>query len=234
MEISNDGTDEIGIDSEICILCQAKTKEKLTDPSKLLRCTDVGKGYSTLADDLREFHKIKQLQSPHLEKLVSEHGDNIESYLKTNQVKWHKNCRRKYNSDKLKRVLKENVTEDIESIDVDNTDEFALSKIIEYLLSQKKSAVGQMVFKLSNLHENYIAYLGDKDTNSAFSSNITRFKNDLLFKLSDLMEYKYGRNIFVLFKEDLGRAIMEGCHKSKEDRLTAAATLIREDIANHS
>ena len=43
----------------------------------------------------------------------------------------------------------------------------------------------------------------------------------------------YGRNVLLLFREDLYRTIMEGNQKTREEKLTDAATIIREDIVHH-
>ena len=45
---------------ECCIICQEDTKEPLTSPSQVKR-TDLGSGYTSLAENLIKFHNLGQL-----------------------------------------------------------------------------------------------------------------------------------------------------------------------------
>ena len=137
MEQPHEGLNDLEMDYERCVFCQKKSKEKLTDPTKLSRSTDIGKSYSTLANDLKEFDKTGHLHNSLLKKLVSEHGDNIESFLKASNVKWHKNCRRKLNSDKLKDVLEKSDDND-KRIDLEYANESVMDEILKFIRFKKK------------------------------------------------------------------------------------------------
>ena len=99
MEYNKGETNEFETDFEKCIVCQCKKKEKLTDPSNSVRCPEPGKGYSSFADDIKLFQKVGHLENSHLQKIVADHGESIESFLRASKVKWHRNCRRNYNTD---------------------------------------------------------------------------------------------------------------------------------------
>lgn len=87
---------------KLCAICQEETSEPLTCPSKSKR-KDLGSGYSSLAENLVEFHELKQLPFQ-LERL--DEGQGIEMTMITNNAQYHQSCKLKYNSTKLKRAEK--------------------------------------------------------------------------------------------------------------------------------
>ena len=88
----------------LCIICQDDTKETLTRPSQSKR-TDVGSGYSSLAENLIRFNELKELPCTlQLHRLDEGHG--IEAAMVANSAGYHETCRLKYNRTKLQRAEK--------------------------------------------------------------------------------------------------------------------------------
>ena len=87
------------INWSLCIFCQDGPAEGLECPAKSKK-GDCGKGYSTLATNLKEFHDAGALPD----------SMNLESFkvetLIENKASWHKSCRVKFSSTKLQRILK--------------------------------------------------------------------------------------------------------------------------------
>ena len=76
---------------KLCVICQAETAKPLTCPSKSKR-KDVGSGYSSLAEKLVEFDKLKQLPFQ-LERL--DKGQGIEMTMIANNAQYHQSCKLK-------------------------------------------------------------------------------------------------------------------------------------------
>ena len=88
----------------LCIICQDDTEETLTRPSQSKR-TDIGSGYSSLAQSLIRFNELKEL--PHTLQLCRlDEGDGIEVAMVANNAGYHQTCRLKYNRTKLQRAEK--------------------------------------------------------------------------------------------------------------------------------
>ena len=155
-------------------------------------------------------------------------------------MKWHRKCRLKLSTLKLERLLKKKTDlvpeEGLGHGSQEHT--YALNQLIESIKNRKKKSKEPITFKLSKLHEEYLMNIDQGKSNFPTSSNITRFKNELMSKLCQLIEFKYGRDIFVIFRDDLGSAIMEGkCSKSQnspDELLEKAANMLRNSIINEN
>lgn len=89
---------------KLCVLCRMTTTESLACPANSKR-KDAGAGYKTLAFNLSQLQEIDQ--NPFgfdINDLGS--GDDIELTLSSNNACWHKSCRNKDNSTKIKRAEK--------------------------------------------------------------------------------------------------------------------------------
>ena len=92
------------IDWTLCVLCQKSTQETLQCPANSKR-KDVGVGYKSLAENLLLFNELKMVPfAIGLDQL--DDGSGVENTLLTNKAAWHKSCRDKVNSTKLKRAQK--------------------------------------------------------------------------------------------------------------------------------
>ena len=101
-----DEVPNIELDFKLCILCQKVSKDHIIDPRKIKLQSDTNQGYKSLATNLSQFVEIDSLSCPKLVKIVNDHEENLEVYLRVHEVKWHRNCRLKYNNQELRRVLK--------------------------------------------------------------------------------------------------------------------------------
>ena len=76
-------------------------------------------------------------------------------------------------------------------------------------------------------------------TNSMFFSesrpNSTRFKESILHNCKGLQAHKCGREVLLIFEEDVGHAIMVASEmsNSQEGTLKAASKIIRKDVIDH-
>jgi len=78
-------------DWTLCLICQEDKTETLTEPDQSKR-TDVGSGYSSLAENLVKFSELGELPgSFHLERLDDGHG--IEAAMVAHGAKYHHTCR---------------------------------------------------------------------------------------------------------------------------------------------
>lgn len=86
-----------------CCLCQTDTKEPLQSPP--IHHVSQHDGYKTIATNIPLFHKINKIpMTLDLERL--DEGGGIEATLRRYQVKYHYNCRLRFNNTKLLRAKK--------------------------------------------------------------------------------------------------------------------------------
>ena len=81
-----------------------KERESLQCPANSKR-TDLGAGYKSLAENLLLFNELEMVPfAINLEQLND--GSGVENTLLKNKASWHKSCKDKVNSTKLKRAQK--------------------------------------------------------------------------------------------------------------------------------
>lgn len=89
-------------DWTLCFLCQQDTNEKLVNPLLNSRsASSSSEGYESLASNLVEFHKIRELPFK-LDKTLLE--NDLKCTLASNNALWHKSCYLKCNKTKLDRA----------------------------------------------------------------------------------------------------------------------------------
>lgn len=90
-----------------CVICQEHIEEKLECPANSSR-RDSGAGYKSFSQNVTLFHEMKTLPVPlNLGRL--DEGSGIDETLMHNKASWHKSCRCKFNTTKLKRAEKRKV-----------------------------------------------------------------------------------------------------------------------------
>jgi len=82
-------------DWTLCFICQETTTESLTNLSQNRR-KDKGSIYSTLIEHLNRFNELGLLPKSFLLDLLDE-GSGAEAALNTNNARYHKTCRLRYN-----------------------------------------------------------------------------------------------------------------------------------------
>ena len=94
----------VSSDWKLCVLCQKRKEESLQCPANSKR-TDLGAGYKSLAENLLLFNGLGMVPfAINLEQLNG--GSGVENTLLKNKASWHKSCKDKVNSTKLKRAQK--------------------------------------------------------------------------------------------------------------------------------
>ena len=102
---------------------------------------------------------------------------------------------------------------------------------------QKKIETNEIVlFKLAELHEKYLSFF--HETELSIVPNSTRFKEALLHKLKGLQAFSCGRDVVILFQEDIGPAILQSSQITMKEKdknhIKLAAKIIRNDVVNHT
>ena len=88
---------------DLCALCQEDTKERLVSPQE--------GSYKAIAECIQEFQKLNCLPyNINVDRLAKDGG--IEATLITNNAKWHKTCRNRFDNQKLQRAQKRKLKED--------------------------------------------------------------------------------------------------------------------------
>ena len=91
-------------DWSLCILCQSITKESLQCPARSKRL-DLGAGCKSIAENLQGFFAIGALPF--------DVGSGLFNTLLRHEASWHKSCKDKINSTKLKRAEKRKNQEEL-------------------------------------------------------------------------------------------------------------------------
>ena len=89
---------------DLCALCQISTSEALQCPAKSTK-KPTGAGYVSLAEDLLQYKDLAPLQKKtDLDRL--DDGNGFQQTFMTNNAKWHKSCRIKFNQNEIRRLQK--------------------------------------------------------------------------------------------------------------------------------
>lgn len=101
-------------DWTLCVICQQDTTKKITNPA-VDKYRGSGKecGYRLLAENLLDFHKVNCLP-PEVAISRLDSGNGVANTLMENNAVWHKTCRNKFDSYKLKRAQKRKAKEEAE------------------------------------------------------------------------------------------------------------------------
>ena len=107
----------------------------------------------------------------------------------------------------------------------------ALAELITFIEDTKQLSDVSPVFRLSELaarYEETLASFGVTDN----AVNVTHLKNRILAQLPTLRAQKSGRNILLIFDEDIGIAIKSACVNGDDDAivLLRAANILRRDM----
>ena len=92
-------------DWDACIFCQASDRSEPLQCPALSKRTDAGAGYQSVASNITGFAELGEL--PGFIRLSAlDEGQGTAATLAEHNAKWHKSCRDKFNSTKLKRAEK--------------------------------------------------------------------------------------------------------------------------------
>ena len=96
-----------------CIICQKITKEDLQCPANSKR-KDAGAGYTSFANNLKEFQNLG-VEPVALDAKLLDEGNGIEQTFLDKKASWHKSCRDLFSNTKLERAKKRKLALDIRS-----------------------------------------------------------------------------------------------------------------------
>ena len=133
----------------LCILCQKISPEKCIQPSLNKASKTLGNGHTTLARELKEFHKIGALKCPRLQKLLIENNENLETYFKIMEVKWHKTCKLSYSKTRLNRE-KSKASSDSENRQEEMSTD-TMTAMVDWIQNERKGRKPFCHFLLSDI-----------------------------------------------------------------------------------
>ena len=106
------------------------------------------------------------------------------------------------------------------------------------MTSKRKNSKKIIIFKLNDLFEKYLSAFTEANIELETIPNRTRFKEDLLHRGKGLQSFKCGRDVIILFEDDVGPAIVQATQEStketEESHIKCAAKIIRQDVVQHS
>ena len=109
----------------------------------------------------------------------------------------------------------------------------AFAELISFLEECRDDPELASVFTLAELVQMYSNRLQELGVELSSKINSTRLKERLLDVFPDLQAYNEGRNVKLIFNEDIGAAIRKACAYDSDDdaaHLAKAAQIIRRDI----
>ena len=112
----------------------------------------------------------------------------------------------------------------------------ALAEIIEFIKETKANNTSSPIFKLSELSKKYQNYL-KMLTGTNHDTHSTRLKERILNNVPELECRKEGRDMLLLFSEDIGTVLRNACESDCDSdaiSLMKAAKLIRKDLKSVS
>ena len=125
--IMTEQDNDTSLDWTKCILCQESTSEPLQCPANSRRSDiECGTGYHSLAANIVQFSEIDSLLI-HINIKKLDEGNGIAQTLMQRSAKWHKTCRDKFSTMKLKR---EKVRKNLALLKVPNLQEHALAQVL--------------------------------------------------------------------------------------------------------
>ena len=93
--------EKVPTDWKLCLFCQLKTNEPLTDPTNNYKKSyDTNRTYQELARRIQTLSDLNYLPS-FVDVNRIDNGDGIEQTLVINKAKWHYNCYAACNSQKV-------------------------------------------------------------------------------------------------------------------------------------
>ncbi|CAC5382291.1 unnamed protein product [Mytilus coruscus] len=148
--------------------------------------------------------------------------------LISQEAKYHAKCLIKlYNkaSRQTPKTKKENQESVIHGI--------VLAELIEYIDSSRSGTDIVPIFKLADLAKLYSKRLEQLGVVIEGRINTTHLKNRILAAIPDLQSHKQGRDVLLIFNEDVGEALKQATSYSCDDEgiiIAKAAKIVRRDM----
>ena len=91
------------LDFDLCFICQEQTKEQLICPALNSTLSDKTSGYLNIVKQLEQFHAIGELPDA-ISSKIDFQSEHFVQKLVSNNAKFHKKCRSKYDKHHYERV----------------------------------------------------------------------------------------------------------------------------------
>ncbi len=111
----------------------------------------------------------------------------------------------------------------------------ALAELVTFIENTRADSESAPIFKLADLVRMYTKRVELLGTHLRGRVNSTHLKDRILAHFPDLQAHKEGRDILLVFNEDIGPAVMKACeHDADSDAilLARAAKIVRKEIFN--
>ncbi|KAG7161157.1 hypothetical protein Hamer_G024212, partial [Homarus americanus] len=240
---------------KLCRLCQEDMAEPLRCPSQFKR-RYVGSGHSSLAENLVRFSELGQLP-PTLQLERLDEGNGIGAAMVANNAQyghswidglheaatfqldsWMQACATMLEDTKLLGQLSagDMVALDSKSEGPNETGQereasgIVLAELVLYIEETRVEEGRATVIKLADLahlYQSRMEQLGFKFDTRVHS---TRLKQRLLAHFPDMQAHNKGRNVLMIFEEDVGAAITKNCELDSDSdavHLACAAQIVR-------
>ena len=187
-----------------------------------------------------EFHQVATLE-------LDKHVRNAAEFLKdttllaqlsagdmvAREAKYHKKCLTSlYNRVRAAKTLAEESQSKVDVISA-----IVLAELVTFIEETAKEEDTAPVFKIADLTKLYTTRMEQLGIVLETRVRTTRLKERILAHFPDLQEHRKGRDILLVYKEDIGSALAKACqHDIDSDavHLARAARIIRKDIFQSS
>lgn len=108
-----------------------------------------------------------------------------------------------------------------------------LGELLEYIESSRSESDVIPIFKLADLAKMYSTRLGQLGVAIEGRVNTTHLKNRILSAFPDMQAHKQGRDVLLIFKDDVGEALKRATSLSRDDEgiiLAKASKIVRRDM----
>lgn len=123
-----------------------------------------------------------------------------------------------------------------EDSDATSNRAIALAELVTYIEDTRAESEIVPVFKLKDLVRMYITRVKQLGTSLNGRVNSTHLKDRILAHFPDLQAHKDGRDIFLVFNEDIGPAMRKACEHDADSNaihLARAAQIVRRELFNN-
>ena len=108
-----------------------------------------------------------------------------------------------------------------------------LAELVTYIEESAREEEIAPIFKLADLNKLYTSRMEELGVEMDQRVHTTRLKERILAHFPDLQEHKKGRDVFLVFKDDIGSALAKACEYDLDKNtvnLARAAQTVRKDM----
>ena len=115
----------------------------------------------------------------------------------------------------------------------------ALAELLAYIEDCRSESLENNqapMFKLADLNQMYMTRLNDLGAETTSRMHSTRLKERILANIPDMQAHKQGRDVYLVFTDDVGLALKKALDSDYDEEaivLAKAAEIVRRDILKH-